>query len=107
MNEGNQQDRVNVVHTKERSIKERKCKRMKNKTEQKEGANNEGKKQNRKNVRMQEGRCGKKQEEDANERKKRNMIKDGANEPTNKKETEQTRRCECTKETNKIQRRWD
>ena len=40
MNEGNQQDRVNVVHTKERSIKERKCNRMKNKTDQKEGANN-------------------------------------------------------------------
>lgn len=39
--------------------------------------------------------------------KKRNMIKDGANEPTNKKETEQKRRCECAKETNKIQRRWD
>lgn len=56
---------------------------------------------------MQEGRCGKKQEEDANERKKRNMTEDGANEPTNKKETKQKRRCECTKETNKIQRRWD
>lgn len=98
--------------TKEGNIKERRCKRMKkNETEQKEGANKRREK-NRIETRCEcrKGRVNKrrkKQEEGANERKKPNRIKDGANEPTNKKETEQKRRCEYTKEANEIQRRWD